>query len=627
MMSDSTIFSEAISQLTTTLPWLEPLGWVLLHSLWQGVAIALLLALALFLLRDRGPQVRYVLSVVALAALLLAPAATWWVIQPTAPAPQSSEHLAETATLLHMLERSVEAGLLADASESATGAAETSSSTSFDWMMLLPGLAALWMAGVSALMLRLLGGVWYVRRLRTQGVEPLPDSWHRRGSKLAQRLGISRSVRFMQSSRVSVPMVSGWWKPVVLLPVGVLSGMPPQYVQAIIAHELAHVRRHDALVGWLQVVAETLLFYHPATWWISKRIVVEREHCCDDLVVELTGSRLTYARALTRIEEMRSPQWHPVPAASDGHLLNRIRRILGRPSASQELLNGRWSAVLVSLTLSIGILAATVTIAATPLHQTEESADAPIASSVMVDSPPVPENLDEWLRGTEPRERSATETTEEENLVASSDTLTVRGISSVGGSEETARMTREGNRPLVNVIMRADTLDVPADLGPRMDPDTLRAMIHRLTQPDAQQRARLDSLQKRIQQLHRPSPEQRARIDSLRAALQEMSRPSSEQMAKIDSMQKQIRQLIQPSEDALARADSLRKHYQEILQPSAEARAKIDSLRALAREFSGPSAEQLKQQAEALRQQAERLEQQARELEQRLREQREEQNG
>ena len=146
---------------------------------------------------------------------------------------------------------------------------------------------------------------------------------------IAERLRIRRAVAILESRAVVVPTLVGWVKPVVLLPAAALAGLSPEQLQAILAHELAHVRRHDYLVNLLQSMVETLLFYHPATWWVSAQVRAEREHCCDDLAVEVCGDRLVYVSALAELTTLAGHRGFAL-AATDGSLLGRVRRILGR---------------------------------------------------------------------------------------------------------------------------------------------------------------------------------------------------------------------------------------------------------------------------------------------------------
>jgi hypothetical protein len=151
---------------------------------------------------------------------------------------------------------------------------------------------------------------------------------------LTARMHVSRRVRLLQSTLVDVPTMLGAFKPLILLPLAAATAMPLEALEALLAHELAHIRRHDYLVNLLQSVTETLLFYHPAVWWISAQIRQEREHCCDDLAIALTGNRLQYAKALASMESMRtSPRRFPPQlslAARGAALLPRIRRLLGQ---------------------------------------------------------------------------------------------------------------------------------------------------------------------------------------------------------------------------------------------------------------------------------------------------------
>ena len=131
-------------------------------------------------------------------------------------------------------------------------------------------------------------------------------TWQRMATRLSRRLHIGRAITLLESALVDVPTVIGWLKPVVLLPASALAGLSPQQLEAILAHELAHIRRHDYLVNLLQTLVETVLFYHPAVWWLSRRIRIERENCCDDLAVSLCGDPVAYAQALADLEALRS---------------------------------------------------------------------------------------------------------------------------------------------------------------------------------------------------------------------------------------------------------------------------------------------------------------------------------
>ena len=195
-----------------------------------------------------------------------------------------------------------------------------------------------------------LGLAWVsIERLRRRALAPVPEAVTARAADLARRLSLSRAVRVVQSAGVQVPAVVGWLRPVVLLPVSALTGLSPAQLDAVLAHELAHVRRHDFAVNLLQTAAEVLLFYHPASWWISRRIRAEREHCCDDIAVSLCGDRVVYATALADLETLRGRETLAL-AATDGPLLQRVRRLLS-PSSSAPRPSG-WRAAAVPLVLA-----------------------------------------------------------------------------------------------------------------------------------------------------------------------------------------------------------------------------------------------------------------------------------
>jgi TonB family protein len=216
-----------------------------------------------------------------------------------------------------------------------------------------------------------------VRLLTRLEVSPLTPAWQQRVQRLIGSLGVRTAVRAVQSARVHVPMVVGWLRPVILVPVSAMSGLTTWQLELILMHELAHVRRYDHLVNLLQVVIETLLFYHPVVRWVSRVMREEREHCCDDLVVARSGDALAYARALTELAGVQSLSLQTSVASDGGQLLARIRRLVGvrRPPR-------------VAAHWSIGVMLATVAVSVSGLLQplgvnsreVEDTAAAPTAA-------------------------------------------------------------------------------------------------------------------------------------------------------------------------------------------------------------------------------------------------------
>jgi len=297
---------------------LGALAWALLHFLWQGALVGAGTWLLLRFLRRARPQVRYAVACLALVgclilplsgvirelmstprAALLRPVPEALVLKPTAEAP------AETSAPLPLTLR-LESALRPH----------------------LPQVVFVWSLGSLLLALRLAWGLAWVRGLgRRQGREG-DEAWKLRLEGMARSMGISRRVRLWLSDRVSSPMTVGWWRPVILVPAALVTNMPPELLEALLAHELAHIRRFDYLVNLLQSAVEVLLFYHPAVWMISRRIRIEREQIADDLAAKALGEPRRLALAL---QELDLYQLHSPPlalAAHGGHLMARIRQLI-----------------------------------------------------------------------------------------------------------------------------------------------------------------------------------------------------------------------------------------------------------------------------------------------------------
>jgi uncharacterized protein (TIGR03435 family) len=322
-------------QLLASQPWVERLGWTLLHFLWQGVLISALYAAAR---RSARPNTRYVVACAALATMMSAPLITWSLMRPSEATPVS----------MHLIDRVP----LAAATTAAAPVTLPEPVSSVQSAQFLPWVVAIWLIGAVALWIRLIGAWIVAARLRSTLVRPAPPEWQQTLNRLKARVGVSRPVRLLISALVQTPAVIGWLRPVVLVPIGALTGLPSNQIEALLIHELAHIRRHDYLINILQSVAEALLFYHPAVWWVSGHIRTEREMCCDDVAVSLTGDAFTYASALAEIESSRPAHLHGALAANGGSLADRIRRLLGQSRPVSRTLPGP-EAVVSAILLAI----------------------------------------------------------------------------------------------------------------------------------------------------------------------------------------------------------------------------------------------------------------------------------
>jgi len=304
--------------------WISPevmrtLGWTLLHFIWQGAALAALFAAAVAACRSAAG--RYAVAVATLVLMMAAPAITFtWLHRDLNPAVRSGAQGAFPWV-----------GIAAQhvAAPSGARAAEIRSEqpTAMLW------LVELWFLGVLVLSLRTAGGMLLIERMRRKEIQPVGRELYLRCIALQLRMGVERAVRYCGCQKLDAPAVLGWFRPVVLLPVRALMGLTEEQMEAVIAHELAHIRRLDCFVNLFQIAAETLLFYHPAVWWVSQRIRAERENCCDDEAIAVCGDAMNYARALTLMEE-----WRTAPAlmmaANRSPLAERIVRLLGLNGAT-----------------------------------------------------------------------------------------------------------------------------------------------------------------------------------------------------------------------------------------------------------------------------------------------------
>jgi beta-lactamase regulating signal transducer with metallopeptidase domain len=327
------------------------LGWALFHFLWQGALVAVVSGALAWLLRERRPALRYALSCGALATMLALPIATAWSLSRRAPAAQAPT-AAVAASRELVLSRS------GPSEAFVSGEAFLPATVRNRIEALRPWALAAWFAGVLLLALRFLGGLASAQRMTRRGTRPAPPIWQATLGRIAERLSIARSVKLLESTVVQVPTAVGAFRPVILFPATVFLGLPTRGLEALIAHELAHVRRHDYLVNLLQTLAETLLFYHPAVWWVSARIRSEREQCCDDLAIAATGDARTYARALIRLEEMRGAAPALAVAAGGGNLWKRVLRLLTQAPPADDRPSG-WVAGIVALAMIVVLGAAT----------------------------------------------------------------------------------------------------------------------------------------------------------------------------------------------------------------------------------------------------------------------------
>ena len=307
--------------------WLDTIGWTLVHFVWQGAMIGAVIAAVLAACQRSSSQARYLVACLGLAALLAAPIATAVMLRssPSTSVLRSPATFAAPAVDTTSAPASRPAGTQIFASTAVRASAVVE-----PW---LPLVVSAWLTGVLVLLARFTGASWRVRRLRRVSLQSPLSRWHAAGQRLADRLLIRDGFRIVDSMLVDVPSVIGTIRPVILLPVAALTSLTPDQIEALLAHELAHIRRRDYAVNLAQTLAEALLFFHPAVWWMSARIREEREHCCDEIAVGVCAEPVVYASALAEIASWRRRDLALSLGAADGALLSRVRRILREPEA------------------------------------------------------------------------------------------------------------------------------------------------------------------------------------------------------------------------------------------------------------------------------------------------------
>jgi beta-lactamase regulating signal transducer with metallopeptidase domain len=320
-------------------PLAAAIGWTLIHSLWEGASATLTVIIAMA--ATRSPRVRYAVGCFSLIALLVMTAFTFALV-----IPHATEH-----QLLP-----VRSGLAAQ-----TDFNNQPFRPAWDLRYAVPWLAVLWLVGVWTCCLWRALSFYSVYQLRYRGLCAAPQRWLEKTERLCKRLSVSRPVTLFESALTEVPSVLGHLRPMILMPAGLLTGLTEPQLEALLVHELVHVRRCDYLVNLSQCLLECLMFYNPAVWWISSVIRAEREHCCDDVVVETTGDAHTYAVALTTVEEVRWAASQPSVAANGGSLVKRIRRIL---STEQPIGGGGFAMTAAT----VAVISLTITFALQPFY-------------------------------------------------------------------------------------------------------------------------------------------------------------------------------------------------------------------------------------------------------------------
>lgn len=350
---------------------IENLGWTLLHSFWQIALIAFVLFVILKIVRGLSAHIRYLISVIALVLAVALPIATFVQLAGNFQKASSHEEFSQIQNPGQAIKHSQGAENYPTFAETGKQTGKLDGQSIFKLENLqsyfgenlsktFPFIVGFWLFGVMLFAFRLTGGAWQLHVYKTRGVCAPDDEWQNRFTIIYEKLKITRTVKFFQSNLIKTPVVVGWFKPVILVPASVFLQINPRELETIMAHELVHIRRCDALVNFAQSVVEILFFYHPCVWWISSVIRREREFAADEAVINLLeNSHIVYANALANLEEIRQSANQKLPslitAANGGNLMHRIQKILQKNTE-----NGRsasaWSAIMALALISAVLL-------------------------------------------------------------------------------------------------------------------------------------------------------------------------------------------------------------------------------------------------------------------------------
>jgi beta-lactamase regulating signal transducer with metallopeptidase domain len=330
--------------------FVHALGWTILHSVWQIALVAILLGILMVIFKKSSSSIRYYVSVTAMVLTFLIAAVTFF--------NEYKGYKENDITAVQELNLTPVEQEFADAViENARADLQSSFLSDFKdyFERNLPLIVVIWNLIVMLLFLKIIGGLAYSQRLKSYQTYSMPEQWEAELRQLSKKLGIQRSIQILQSAIIKVPVVVGYFKPVIILPLGVISGFSHEQVEAILAHELAHIRRNDYLINIFQSIIEVLFFYHPAIYWISKNIRNERENACDDLAILADINRKALATALTNLEVLNHEKTLLALAFSGNKasLFNRVKRILNPQKTKVTMKEGIITIAIVLASLTI----------------------------------------------------------------------------------------------------------------------------------------------------------------------------------------------------------------------------------------------------------------------------------
>jgi beta-lactamase regulating signal transducer with metallopeptidase domain len=314
-------------------------GWMIIHSIWQATLIAIITGIALILLQKKSAQVRYIVANSALILVLISAITTFYfhLEKENKTNAQLAELIEKAKTQPVVFQQNTtdlaEKPDIQNPKSDIEGPLSISTFKSY-FTRHLPLIVTIWLLGVTVFILRLLSGISYTAYLRNKMNFPTDEYWLETLENLKNKIGLKQTIELVESALVRSPIVVGHLKPMILFPIGAINRLNPNEVEAILAHEIAHILRKDYLFNIIQSIIEALFYFHPAVWWLSSVVRSERENCCDDVAIKICGNSMTYAKSLVSVQEMA---FYPSQMAmgfagnKKNELLIRIQRVLNQP--------------------------------------------------------------------------------------------------------------------------------------------------------------------------------------------------------------------------------------------------------------------------------------------------------
>jgi len=302
------------------------ISWTVIHSLWQASLIALIMSWFLNRYKNEDAIIRYRIAYAALIFVFLGAILTFTVYY---------GFDLQNANTLVLLNYTI----------GSTTPVETEAGSVIShlgaWLSHnVELLASMWVLGVMLFFVKLSGSYLFASQLKRKNADFISDSVYKELVELKNKLGIQRYVHLAESAKINTPMLIGFFKPVILFPIGLINHLSIEETQAILAHELAHIKRNDFFHNLILSVIEMLFYYHPAVWWISANVRMERENCCDDVAMKLIGNKSIYAKTLLKIEELKTTKIPSVAiplSRNKNQLLHRISRIVNQPQTKNQI--------------------------------------------------------------------------------------------------------------------------------------------------------------------------------------------------------------------------------------------------------------------------------------------------